>query len=589
MLRVERNVSFPSGPLIANRSHPLLRAGGEFFWLADSTAGTPIDLLSGQPGISGVSRSLSLVNDVPMVQVTGNDTFYGAAAPVVCPPNVTIYGVVSGTWSVGDQATGRDAVVGGWIDSDHGSNPWGLNSSAVLCGLREHYYGKSPVTCALTYSDGSAEEHYISVLSSDEYSRSRIWFVALAFTDQVGFTLYAKDLVYGTERVSVQSRAKSLNPTSNYFSTLYFAPYGWPSPWSGRPFLGAGCLSGWTPTALSESELRSVAADMWDVFQAPEWAWTFDAQSELGAQIAGSQSGTGASSGAITTAITGAGVQLGLGASSGGLATAITPAGTQAGEGASAGELATAITPAGTQTGSGASSGALTTAVTLAATVQGVGAANGDILTQVTIAGEQLATALQVLALQSGISVAGIVSGTGAQSGELAGSAAQIQGGQSGEGAQVGNIVLIVTVGGQQLADSLIQGGIATSITVAGQQYGTGASSGQLAGNPALIVGTQAGVGAAGLILSTSITLTGQQIADAILAGSLTTEVRIGAVQSGVGVIVGGINSEIRVAGSVGGQGSQAGSIVDGLLLVLMPSPGFIVRAMPRKFLVRAG
>src|SRR5574337_546262 len=292
----------------------------------------------------------------------------------------------------------------------------------------------------------------------------------------------------------------------------------------------AGCSLFWEARQeLSQAQIADLSANSWGIFEPARrvFAYAF-AAGGTSAEIAGTQSGAGAQSGAIVTAIQGAGVQIGL----------------------------------------GSQSGALSTAITMAGTVSGVGTQAGDILTKIEIDGDQLGAGLQALSLATGISVAGIL---------------------AGEGAASGGIVTTITITGQQLADSLITGGIANSISIAGQQVGAGTQAGQLGGGPALIGGSQAGAGAQSLVLSTSITLTGQQIADAILAGSLTTEIRIGGIVGGVAVISGSLDTVIPVSGTVLGAGQVAGSIQAGQIVWSMSTARRLaVPAAARSLLVPA-
>src|SRR5574337_1309983 len=209
----------------------------------------------------------------------------------------------------------------------------------------------------------------------------------------------------------------------------------------------AGCSLFWEARQeLSQAQIADLSANSWGIFEPARrvFAYAF-AAGGTSAEIAGTQSGAGAQSGAIVTAIQGAGVQIGL----------------------------------------GSQSGALSTAITMAGTVSGVGTQAGDILTKIEIDGDQLGAGLQALSLVTGgiansISIAGQQVGAGTQAGQLGGGPALIGGSQAGAGAQSLVLSTSITLTGQQIADAILAGSLTTEIRIGGIVGGVAVISGSL-------------------------------------------------------------------------------------------------------------
>src|SRR5574337_516629 len=209
----------------------------------------------------------------------------------------------------------------------------------------------------------------------------------------------------------------------------------------------AGCSLFWEARQeLSQAQIADLSANSWGIFEPARrvFAYAF-AAGGTSAEIAGTQSGAGAQSGAIVTAIQGAGVQIGL----------------------------------------GSQSGALSTAITMAGTVSGVGTQAGDILTKIQIDGDQLGAGLQALSLVTGgiansISIAGQQVGAGTQAGQLGGGPALIGGSQAGAGAQSLVLSTSITLTGQQIADAILAGSLTTEIRIGGIVGGVAVIAGSL-------------------------------------------------------------------------------------------------------------
>lgn len=304
-------------------------------------------------------------------------------------------------------------------------------------------------------------------------------------------------------------------------------------------------LSGRIGAALSPSEVAALAANPWQLFDAPL---------PLIVSVPG-----GAAGGAADLA------------------------GTIAAQASASGSLTTAIPLTGAAAVVATSTGAISTAIPLAGLSAAATVAGGTLTAQITLTGSALAQALAGGDLTTGIRLAGSAQDSASATGALTGSAAQL----AGVAAEVATAAASLT----------------TQISLSGAAITQALASANLTATPTGLSGAaSAQAGATGALL-TQIPLAGAAQAYATSAAGLTTVITLAAVAASISSATGALTLAATLTGIALSQATAAGSLtirvqMNGAALAQADAAGSLggtpsltarvhaIRALPRSWTV---
>jgi hypothetical protein len=214
------------------------------------------------------------------------------------------------------------------------------------------------------------------------------------------------------------------------------------------------------PPALTLTSTPATGTSAWTIAIHPNYPATL---------LAGALSGTGQTTGTLTTTLTLAAGVTGTAAASGALSAEVTLGGALAGAGGVAGGLTPSVILAGAPTGAGAVAGALATGVWLAAGVPGTGLVVGALTTDVTAASSITGAALLTGACTTTITLVSAITGTAAGAGDLsaASAGAMLEGAMAGLALVTGTLQTATWLQGTVSGTALVVGSLATDIDLA--------------------------------------------------------------------------------------------------------------------------
>lgn len=278
-------------------------------------------------------------------------------------------------------------------------------------------------------------------------------------------------------------------------------------------------------------------------------------------QLAGSSAGTGATTAALNVPATVSGSTAGTGSATGSLAGPALFSGSTAGVGSTSGGLSASSRISGSSSAAGSTTGNVTAASQLSGSSAGSGSTTGNVTSASLLSGSSSAVGATSGTLKTTAQLGGSSSATGATSGSLT-AASQLSGSTSATGSTTGNVVTLPMISGSSAGSGSTTGSMKTTPQIIGSSDAVGSTTGGLTvPGSASLSGSAAGLGAVTGNLSVTSQLVGSTAGSGSTTGTLSSPVALSGSSSGSGSTTGSLGAVASISGSSSATSSTTGAL----------------------------